>query len=720
MELLVLVAIVVLAVPFVLPIASWVSAQRTRARVASLQGALEEQRAELELVKLLLERVRAASPAVGPAPAEKPAREPEPVAAPAPAAEPIPTPSLETPAEREPVAPAIEVPVPPAEVPPEAAIQGPPAEEPGLPGVAAAGAAADHDVPAGAPVRPPRPVIDWESLVGVKLFSAIAGIALVFAAVFFLRYSIEHGWLQPPVRVAIGVIVGVGLLVTCELKAARRYPFTANALDAAAIAILFSTFFAAHALWDLVPASATFGLLVLVTVLAVLLSIRRESLFIAVLGLMGGFAAPALLSTGENRPIPLFSYLLLLNIGLAWVAFRKGWPILSWLTLILTTLYQWGWVFRFLDASALPLAMSVFLIFPLTAIVGLLAARRVATLRSAGAGGSLERTALTSAVLPALFAVYLAAVPEYGVSASLMFGFLLVLDSGLLAVALTLRDERLHAAGALATILTVAVWLSTSYASHARLPAVAFVAAFAAFFLFAPAIASRVGRPLAGVARSTSFTAPLLLFAFPVLAAIEPAFADPTVLFGTLLALVLLIGWRAIRGGPGALYYVAGFFAVAAQAVWSASHLDVDRLGTAVGIYTAFGLVALAVPVAARRSGRPLGPSWASGVVLLASLALLLFLAAGQVAPAALWAMALLLAILNAALFVESAAGRLPWIAQAGSVLSWFVLAVWWTRAGASVGVLPSLIVLTGLTLATFAGHAWSVSVQRVSSVETA
>ena len=78
----------------------------------------------------------------------------------------------------------------------------------------------------------------------------------MLAAVFFLRYSVDQGWLQPPVRVAIGVLVGVGLLVLCELKAARRYPATANALDAAAIAILFATFFAAHALWHLIPASA--------------------------------------------------------------------------------------------------------------------------------------------------------------------------------------------------------------------------------------------------------------------------------------------------------------------------------------------------------------------------------------------------------------------------------------------------------------------------------
>ena len=197
----------------------------------------------------------------------------------------------------------------------------------------------------------------------MKLAAPLAGIALVMAAVFFLKYSIDAGWLQPPVRVAIGILVATALLVVCEMKAARRYPVTANAMDAAAIAILFSTVFAAHALWDLIPPLVAFGLLAIVALIAVLLSIRRESLFIAVLGLLGGFATPALLSTGENRPIPLFAYLLLLNVGLARVAHAKRWPILTGLTLILTTIYQWGWVLKFLDTSSVSLAMGVFCCF---------------------------------------------------------------------------------------------------------------------------------------------------------------------------------------------------------------------------------------------------------------------------------------------------------------------------------------------------------------------
>ena len=72
-----------------------------------------------------------------------------------------------------------------------------------------------------------------------------------------------------------------------------------------------------------------FVLLFIVAALAVLLAIRRDSMVIALLGLVGGFATPALLSTGENRPFGLFGYLLILNAGLAWVAQRKKWPLLT-------------------------------------------------------------------------------------------------------------------------------------------------------------------------------------------------------------------------------------------------------------------------------------------------------------------------------------------------------------------------------------------------------
>ena len=56
---------------------------------------------------------------------------------------------------------------------------------------------------------------------------------------------------------------------------------------------------------------------------------------------------------------------------------------------------------------------------------------------------------------------------------------------------------------------------------------------------------------------------PLLLFAFPVLAGIEPASASPLLSFGVLLGLMIVIAARAALTGKGALYFVAVFFAIA-------------------------------------------------------------------------------------------------------------------------------------------------------------
>ena len=764
-----------LAVLFGPPLAAWGYARRTRARVEELSLAVARQETTIDLLATQVGQLRtqirdasasaavpaatagqvpaavpaatagqvpAAAPAAtaGQVPAAIPAvKAPAPPSAPVPAAPPVKAPvtppsTVSVPPARPsilPPAPRVVTPPPPAA---PSATPKPPAAAAAVPAASASQgpaavptASASQTVPP-APPRippllprppvPPAPPFDWESLIGVKLFSAIAGIALVIAAIFFLRYSVEHGWLQPPVRVVIGIVVGIALLVVCELRAARRYPVTANALDAAAIAILFATFFAAHALWNLIPSLAAFVLLAMVTATAVLLSIRRESLFIAVLGLLGGFATPALLSTGENRPIPLFAYLMLLNVGLAWVAHRKRWPLLTALTLVFTTLYQWGWVFKFLDASSLTLAMSIFVIFPVITVAGVvIAQRRVIGHPSGTPDKTFEYTALLATALPLLFAVYVSAVPAFGARPWLLFGFMLLLDGGLFAIATMRREPLLYAAAAITTVIVMASWLAFSFTPGTWLPPLLFCAVFVTFFICAPLLAARAGRRFE--AKGAEFAAPLLLFVPVVLARLEPAFSAPLPLFATLLGLVLLIAWRSIASGTGVLYYLAAFFAVAAQASWSATHLRLELLPAAVAVYAVFGIVSAAVPVFARRIGRPLQPREGSGVVLIASLALLLFLSLGSLAPAALWALALLLAIINAGLFIESGASGLPRLSLIGSAGSWIVLASWWYRAGAAVGVLPSLAVLTGLTLITLAGHGWVSRTLRPASGST-
>ena len=741
MEAAVALALAILSVPFILPLISWLIARKTRARVDDLEALLAQQderisKLALELQKLkesgLIAAAAAPEPRVEskPIPARPPV-EPKPVVVPPPAPVHRPHPAVVSESSSElrrdePVV-AAKPPTPrPAYIPP------PPRPQPtasasargvagemrrDLGGTAAGRESGPPRPPVIPPSQPPPPEppaapgwsFDLEQFVGVRLFSAVAGIALVFAAVFFLRYSIDQGWLQPPVRVAIGIIVAVVLLVVCDRKAARTYPLLANAMDAAAIAILFATFFAAYSMWHLIPPYVAFGLLALVTVTAVLLSVRHESLFIAVLGLLGGFSTPILLSSQENRPIPLFAYLLLLNIGLAWVAYRNGWTILSILTLVFTTLYQWGWVARYLDAAQVPLAIGIFTIFPIVGYGVLLAARSRQPAVDADAETRFEWTLLAASVLPAAFAVYLAVSAEYSAHYRLLLGWVFLIDLAMLTLALARGHEALHAFGALTTVLVVVAWTSTAYLQGAAVPLLAFVALFVVFFLAAPAIAKRFDEEFAHLGAHAIVAAPLLLAVFPVLVVQEKQAASPALVFLPLFGLILPIVWRSFAESTGRLYFIAAFFALATEAAWSVRYLTPATLWPAISVYAAFGFLYLGVPMIARRRGTPLRPAAAPGVVLLLGLLLLITLADHRVAAEGIWGLALLLAILNAALFIESASARLPLLSLAGSLISWVVLFVWWERAAGAVGLLSSLLVVVGLSLVMVGGYIWGL-----------
>ena len=566
---------------------------------------------------------------------------------------------------------------------------------------------------------PPAAPFDWEALVGVKLFSWIAGVALALGAIFFLRYSVQNGWLQPPVRLAIGVIAGISLLVVCEMRAARRYAVTANALDAAGIVILFSTFFAAHALWDLIPATATFALLVLVTAVAVLLSIRRNSVFVALLGLLGGFATPALLASGKDNPLGLFGYLLLLTAGLAWVAYSRRWVILLVLSAAFTTLYQWGWVMTYLSPGKLGIASGIFLVFPLTAAVFLATLGRrpasdaapeeltVTDLMSGGPGSDrmFEGILAIQATLPLFFALYLAGLPVYAERVGLLFGFLFCVDAGLFAVARWRGPGLLHLTGGATTVGVFLVWAASGV--HAWPMILSYVALFVLFYL-GTGWASRHGsRPLDSIGGRAVYAAPLLLFMFTALAGSEPRFASPGLPFGVLFALMTAVAVYAIAEEDGIVHFVGSFFALVTAALWSAWYLTPERLMAGLAIDGAFSLFYLGVPILARRWNRVLRPAGLSALLLLASIGLLFFFSMGSMAESGLWGLALLLAILNLAILAEGTATRYPVVATSGTVLSWLVLVSWWMSGALGGEPISAMIVTTGFAVLTLGGQVW-------------
>lgn len=205
------------------------------------------------------------------------------------------------------------------------------------------------------PVAKPQTPINLEQFMGAKLFAWVGGLALFLGVLFFVKLSIERGWISPELRTAIGFAVGIGLVAGGAVMHRRaRYATLAHTLCATGIVVLYGVTFAAHQFWSIRPLNqplTAFLLMTLITGAAFLLAVRMNAQVVAVLGMLGGFLTPILCSTGKDNPFGLFSYIALLDIGVLAVAKNKRWLHLTPLAAAGTILMQGGWLLKFFHSS---------------------------------------------------------------------------------------------------------------------------------------------------------------------------------------------------------------------------------------------------------------------------------------------------------------------------------------------------------------------------------
>ncbi|VWX55050.1 DUF2339 domain-containing protein [Novosphingobium sp. 9U] len=170
--------------------------------------------------------------------------------------------------------------------------------------------------------------VGFEDLFGRKLPIWAGGLTLIVAAVLLVKYSIDSGLLSPGVRVVLGLLFGGAMVALAEVARRRedavRDPRVAQALAGAGVGALYASVLAAANLYALVGAGTAFVGLAVVTALALALAVRFGAPC-AVLGLVGGLAAPALVQS-ETPSVPLLAGYLALVIGaITMLSRRQRW-----------------------------------------------------------------------------------------------------------------------------------------------------------------------------------------------------------------------------------------------------------------------------------------------------------------------------------------------------------------------------------------------------------
>lgn len=211
------------------------------------------------------------------------------------------------------------------------------------------------------PAQPPAPAIDWESVVGVKLFAWIGGLAFFLGVVFFVKYAFENNLITPVMRIIAGGIIGSALVVIGALTSTRRYRVPGQSLCATGILILYADIYAAYSAYDLIPLAVATVLMWIVTGAALLLASHLAAQSVAWLGVIGGFLTPVLFWTQRDNPVALFGYIAVLTCGIAAVSALKRWNYLILLAAIGSVTIEYGWTVDFFSPERGGTARFIFL-----------------------------------------------------------------------------------------------------------------------------------------------------------------------------------------------------------------------------------------------------------------------------------------------------------------------------------------------------------------------
>lgn len=201
-----------------------------------------------------------------------------------------------------------------------------------------------------------REAADMESLesrIGGNWLNKIGMVAVVLGVIYFLKYAIDNRWIGEMGRVMLGLLAGVGFLSGGESLQRRNYFGYGLTLCGGGIAILYFSIFATFNFYSLIPQFPAFLLMALITATAVLMSVRYNSRVIAVLGILGGFGTPLMLATGKDNQVALFSYIVILDLGILALAYFKNWRSLNLLAFVFTQLILAAWALSYYTDSKL-------------------------------------------------------------------------------------------------------------------------------------------------------------------------------------------------------------------------------------------------------------------------------------------------------------------------------------------------------------------------------
>lgn len=212
-----------------------------------------------------------------------------------------------------------------------------------------------------------------EARIGSHWFNRIGITAVLIGAAYFLKFAFDNQWIGATGRIAVGMVSGVAVILWSERFRSKGYRLFSYSLKAVGVGVLYLSLWASFQIYHLMPNGVVFACMVVVTAATCAMALTQDAEILAVYAIVGGFSTPVLLSTGVNREIALFSYVVLMDLGILALVALKPWRRLAWFGFGGTLSLYLAWYLEYYDRkqfeTTLIFASIFFVIFALAPIL---------------------------------------------------------------------------------------------------------------------------------------------------------------------------------------------------------------------------------------------------------------------------------------------------------------------------------------------------------------
>jgi uncharacterized membrane protein len=179
-----------------------------------------------------------------------------------------------------------------------------------------------------------------ENLIGLRLIHVIGIVVLVIGLSLGVKYAIDKNLISEGMRIVLAYAAG-GVLLVLSVRLKKAYAGFSAMLFSGAMASIYFTTYGAYVYYNFLSFTAAFAVMIALTIFTAYQALLYNRQEIALLGLVGAYGIPFLISPNRGHAELLFLYITIINCGVVFICAKKPWAIvgrsaqgISWLLFI--------------------------------------------------------------------------------------------------------------------------------------------------------------------------------------------------------------------------------------------------------------------------------------------------------------------------------------------------------------------------------------------------